>query len=252
MTKFLPIWLLAGLTFLHNESALANSPTTVILENHQLMLQYNQAVRLDRILLDAQNQDNLVQGLNTYHEGFRLFASDKDQQARTLLTKVKKQLNTLLHDENYHRAAKQLLAQLSLYQYGYREILNLDLDATRIKPELNPILAGQYRLQLTQRPDSIVLFGLSEQQKIKFKADYTIADYIQNSRASHKKHHSYAWLISPEGNVTRVGYAYWNDESTHIKPGSALLVGFGSNDKEIIQLEQEIATLISMIEGSTL
>lgn len=252
MTKTIPTWLLLCLTSVSSTSAWANTPTTVTLPMQQVILQYNQSVRLDRVLLDAQQQANQTNHLNTYHEGYRLFSKAKADKAQELYAGVKARLSALLNNDTYRVAAKQLLTQLSGYQYGYREKLNLDVDAVRLKPEFNPLLPGQFQLELAQRPNSIALFGLSEQQQMTFNANFTVADYIARSRSPHKKHHSDAWVISPEGEITHVGYAYWNNAHTHLKPGSALLVGFNASDQEMVQLEQDIATLISMIEGSAL
>lgn len=252
MTKTIQTWLLLCLSSVSSTSALANTPTTITLPMQQVILQYNQSVRLDRVLLDAQQQANQANHLNTYHEGYRLFSSAKADKAQELYASVKERLNALLNNDTYRIAAKQLLTQLSEYQYGYREKLNLDVDAVRLKPELNPLLPGQFQLELAQRPDSIALFGLSEQQHMTFNANFTVADYIARSRSPHKKHHSYAWVISPEGEITHVGYANWNNAHSHLKPGSALLVGFNSSDQGMVQLEQDIATLVSMIEGSAL
>ncbi|MBL4297101.1 capsule biosynthesis GfcC family protein [Vibrio fluvialis] len=252
MTKTIQTWLLLCLSSVSSTSALANTPTTITLPMQQVILQYNQSVRLDRVLLDAQQQANQANRLNTYHESYRLFSYAKADETQELYADVRERLNALLNNDTYRVAAKQLLTQLSEYQYGYREKLNLDVDAVRLKPELNPLLSGQFQLELAQRPDSITLFGLSEQQQMTFNANFTVADYIVRSHSPHKKNHSYTWVISPEGEITHVGYAYWNNAHTHLKPGSALLVGFNASDQEMVQLEQDIATLISMIEGYTL
>ncbi len=54
MTKTIQTWLLLCLSSVSSTSALANTPTTITLPMQQVILQYNQSVRLDRVLLDAQ------------------------------------------------------------------------------------------------------------------------------------------------------------------------------------------------------
>lgn len=259
MMKSFPTWFLMSVACMGSSSVWAEAATSVALSSdqfelqaHPVTLQYPHAVRLEQVLLDVQQQDSQSQGLYTYTEGFRLFSADKQGQVDALYKTVKTQLQALLQEgDSIRRTAQQMLTQLDHYQYGYREAVNLDVDAVRLKAELNPLLQGGYTLQLVQRPSAVALFGLAQKQ-MKFHADYTVADYIQRTRLSHQHHQSYAWVIEPNGHIERVGYAYWNDEETHLSPGSAIFIGFGSSDNEMIQLEKNIATLISMIKGSLL
>lgn len=248
MSKPLPIWMLVGIACLGSSSIWAEDTTSVVLNHSDIELHYEQAVRLDKVLLDALQQDNHRHGLHTYHEGFRLFSDKKQSQADVLYVEVATQLNALLSDDDYRMPAQQLLTQLKHYQYGFREHINLDVDVVRMHEELNPRLQGQYHLQLMKRPNTVMLFGLPKDH-VPFHATSTVADYIQQSQPTQKRHHSYAWVITPSGDIERVGYAYWNNESTHLMPGSALLVGFDSKNNDMIELEENIAKLISMIKG---
>ncbi|ELV8556488.1 capsule biosynthesis GfcC family protein [Vibrio fluvialis] len=244
-----PLSLFMTVLILGSSGISAHESTHVVLHNHQLVLQYNQAVRLDRVLADALIQDMKSIEPHAYHEGSKLFSLNQKKQAAQFYLNVQEQLSNLLNDNDYRVTAKQLLTQLNQFQFGFRLKTNLDVDAVRLKTELNPLLPGNYQLELAHRPNSITLFGLSEEQSTAFQSSFTVADYIERSRARHKSYSSYAWVISPNGDISRVGYAYWNNESTKLQPGSSILVGFNTTDHQLIQLEKDIATLISMIEG---
>ncbi|ELH4810938.1 capsule biosynthesis GfcC family protein [Vibrio vulnificus] len=229
-------------------------PTQVILLNHGLQLNYPQPVRLEQVLWDAQQQNRQqndssnAQALS-FHEGFQLFNLNKQAEADTLLQNVRQQLLELAKNEDYRRASQLLLTLVEKYQYGYREDINLDIDAVRLKTDLNPALPGHYALKQASRENKVFLLGLIDPKTVPFSADLDVADYITTSTLNNNGNKSEAWVIAPNGNSRKVGYSYWNNQHMSVLPGSTIFIGFNSSNDELQALESDIVKLLGMIKG---
>ncbi|HAS6173815.1 TPA: polysaccharide synthesis protein [Vibrio vulnificus] len=242
-------------------SALAGSqesniqqPTEVVLLNHGLQLNYPQSVRLEQVLLDAQQQNRQQNGSSnaqalSFHEGFQLFNLDKQAEADTQLLHVRQQLIELAKDEDYLQASQLLLTLLEKHQYGYRENINLDIDAVRLKAALNPALPGHYALKQASRENKVFLLGLIDPKTVHFSADLDVADYIADSTLNNNGNKSEAWVIAPNGNSSKVGYSYWNNQHMSVLPGSTIFIGFNASNDELQALESDIVKLLGMIKG---
>ncbi|HFQ5158166.1 TPA: capsule biosynthesis GfcC family protein [Vibrio vulnificus] len=229
-------------------------PTEVVLLNHGLQLNYPQPVRLEQVLLDAQQQNRQqndssnAQALS-FHEGFQLFNLDKQAEADAQLQHVRQQLIELAKDEDYRQASQLLLTLLEKHQYGYRENINLDIDAVRLKADLNPALPGHYALKQASRENKVLLLGLIDQKTVPFSADLDVADYIATSTLNNNGNKSEAWVIAPNGNSSKVGYSYWNNQHMSVLPGSTIFIGFNASNDELQALESDIVKLLGMIKG---
>lgn len=242
--------LLVGLSAgVHSAPRHLNAPTQVQLTHHNTRLEYNQPVRLARVLADAEQQDLLSADNHSYHEGYRLFDLSKQQQTDALYASVRQRLTVLAQDSDYQAVANSLLRQLKQYHYAYRLVTNLDRDVLRLDNSLNPLLPGQYELALNGRPGTVNLFGVPEQQSMRYHAGWFISDYLKQAIYPRTARDSFAWLIQPDGTTEKTGIAYWNNQHISPLPGGAIFIGFDSGDDELIQLEQDIATLISMVKN---
>ncbi|HAS6349089.1 TPA: polysaccharide synthesis protein [Vibrio vulnificus] len=229
-------------------------PTQVILLNHGLQLNYPQPVRLEQVLLDAQQQNRQQNSSSnaqalSFHEGFQLFNLNKQAEADALLLHVRQQLIELAKDEDYRQASRLLLAQLEKHQYGYRESMNLDVDTVRLQAELNPALPGHYALKQTSRENKVFLLGLIDLKTAPFSAQLKVADYIATSTLNNNGNKSEAWVIAPNGNSSKVGYSYWNNQHMSVLPGSTIFIGFNASNDELQALESDIVKLLGMIKG---
>ncbi|MEZ8195306.1 capsule biosynthesis GfcC family protein [Vibrio cortegadensis] len=242
--------------------------TAVSMTLQGIGLEYDQSVRLDRVLSDALNQlyfdqESVVQeyaaqtasSYSPYPEGYKLFNLDKQSQADELFNNVVQQLEVLRLDMDYQQNAAMLLQQLKQLSFAYREDINLDLDAIRLEPSLNPSLPGSYALELNSRPDTVLFFGLVEQTQQPFSASKQLGDYIQQTALLAQSNNSDAWVISPDGRTQKVGFAYWNNQHMNLMPGSTVFIGFNSSglsvfDNDLEKLEQDIVTLLGFITNS--
>lgn len=251
----------------NRENADNQANTTITLTQQGIGLEYDQSVRLDRVLSDALNQLYFDQEYaaqtasanssshSPYPEGYKLFNLDKQSQADELFNNVIQQLEALSLDIDYQQNAAMLLQQLKQLSFAYREDINLDLDAIRLDPSLNPSLPGSYALELNSRPDTILFFGLVEQTQQPFSASKQLGDYIQQTALLAQSNNSDAWVISPDGSTQKVGFAYWNNQHMNLMPGSTVFIGFNSSglsvfDNDLEKLEQDIVTLLGFITDS--
>lgn len=229
--------------------AWATENTNVTLLNHNVQLQYQGAARLDQVLSDALQQDALQQQANTFDAGYRLFDTSKQDDVDNLYTDIIQRLKKLSEDESYSAAAEQLLQQVQSHQYGYRIITSLDIDNVRLDLAQNPKMPGNYLLELAARPSSVYLAGLITPKSIAFSSFYDVAGYLNQSALSDEASQSFAWVIAPNGQTTKVGTAYWNNQRSHVIPGSIIFVGFNSSDSELAALEQDIISLLTMVKS---
>ncbi|HAS8561069.1 TPA: polysaccharide synthesis protein [Vibrio vulnificus] len=228
--------------------------TQVVLLNHGLQLNYPQPVRLEQVLLDAQQQNRQQNGSSnaqalSFHEGFQLFNLNKQAETDALLLHVRQQLIELAKDEDYRQASQLLLTLLEKHQYGYRENINLDIDAVRLRADLNPALPGHYALKQASRENKVFLLGLIDPKTVPFSADLDVANYIADSTLSNNGNKSEAWVIAPNGNSSKVGYSYWNNQHMSVLPGSTIFIGFNASNDELQALESDIVKLLGMIKG---
>lgn len=225
-------------------------PTRVVLLNHGLQLSYPQPVRLEQVLLDAEQQNRLQQKQAlSFHQGFQLFNLDKQAEVEALVHLVRQQLTQLAEDKRYRDVSQRWLTKLEQTQFGYRETVNLDLDAVRLKAELNPALPGNYALKQTARPNKVLVTGLVKEQTLPFSAQLNVADYIAASALLDNGSRSEAWLIAPNGESHNVGYGIWNNQHSTVVPGSTIFIGFNSPDDKLEALERNMVKLLGMIKG---
>lgn len=212
------------------------------------LLTYAQAPRLEQVLLDANALKTTK--FDDYAEGYQLFDSNKEPQInqlkQSILTRLTQELTQNRINPEY---LQTIIQQLKQNDYGHRLILNLDLDAVRLTPSLNPKLPGNYQLYLTQRPQTIRILGITP-ASFEFVARQSLSDYLSLITEMPIKYFDRIWLIEPNGTYQNYGVAYWNDQHRYPLPGSLLWLGFASSDPQLIQLEQDIAHLLSMKKGA--
>jgi len=230
--------------------ALLAQPSQVVLLDHQLQLIYPVPVRLDQVLNDAQQYNHLKGKDLNFHEGYKLFNLSQQHRVDTLLASVHNRLQSLMKDSEFTHAATVLRELLNSNYFAYRVNINLDLDAVRLKPELNPSLPGDYALRQVKRDDQVYLLGLVIPQTVMFVAEQTVADIMTQAQIFDVADSSRVWVIAPNGEAHLVGYRLWNDQQTSVLPGSILFVGFNSHCASLQHLERDIVTLLGMIKDS--
>lgn len=225
--------------------AIANT-VKLELPSEQLVIDYTAPVRLERAIADTvlHSENNAPFSYPLSNALFNIdkqrVANNKKQAVLNLIDKLKAQESTL------YESLGILHEQVKTWPVGYRENVSLDLDFVRLTPSANPMLSGHYQFEYPDRPTNIHLEGLFFSTTMpEARPDWTVKDYLSTSRVLSSASNSYAWVIYPDGNYKKVGFAYWNDENTSIPPGSSIFLGFNNPSTELSQLEQDIVSLIA-------
>ena len=143
------------------------------------------------------------------------------------------------------RMVLQLLSSLTV---AGRLDAQLDPDWVRIRPELNPPLAGNYRLWLARRHPVVQLYGLSSgPDEEPLRPGQGVDAYLTSREFFSGADREWVYLCQPNGQVQRVPVAYWNRLHREPMPGAALFVGFAEDalTPQHADLNRRIATLIA-------
>lgn len=223
------------------------SALNVILPAEQIALNYEQPVRLEQVFKDAIAQSKTTSPTE-YLLANKLFNLDKAEQSEQLKQQVLDQLNALqLKNQKYKTSSDILTNQIESWEVSYREDLNLDFDVIRTQPSANPMLSGDFALVSEKRSSWISVEGvMSKPQNLKFKSHLNLHDYIGQVDSLSSANPSYAWVIYPDGNTVRAGYAQWNEESIQLTPNTVVFLGFDSDSGNTLELEKQIVKLITM------
>ncbi len=245
-----PFTYIALITLLFQSAVIASpsSPkTTVILPSEQISLEYPSPVRLEQILADTvANSKNA--SLSGYPIANQLFNIDKYPSARALKNEVIVDLNNLaIQKPHLIHSINLIKEQLKRWDVGHREFLSLDYDLVRIDSSLNPVLVGNFELLIPKRDHTFTVEGVVfRPSQIDIHSPNVLSHYLSSLSLPSSAHKSYVWLIYPDGQIKRSGYAIWNDEKASLAPGTVVFVGFNYDSNDTLQLEEKIATLISM------
>lgn len=178
--------------------------------------------RLDQVLHNIAYADNWYWPAAKL---FRLNTSNAITLRNDVLTKLKfMQLSA--SDENAVLVG-DLIKQIKNWQLADRVIINLDYDRAQTNPQLNPQFEqGQYQIDLVTRPNFFNVFGLvSQTLNISMKKDTCAHEYIAANLPELQNKDS-VYLISADGQIDKIGIAYWNAACVDIMPGSQIFVPF--------------------------
>ena len=136
------------------------------------------------------------------------------------------------------QSTQQLLQELDNIPVSGRLSIALDPAKSRIDPHSNPLLKGQYTLFLASRPDYIYFVGLIGASLASYWQDYRLLA----GAAQHE-----AFLIQPDGSISRVPVANWNKLHHEPMAGATLFVGFDSKilPEQYKDINIRIANLIT-------
>lgn len=222
---------------------------SISLPSEGKVLTYPTPVRLEQVLNDTVLHSN-VAPLQGFSLNNQLFNLDKEASAVDSRNEVLTELNQFKNKNEFQASIDILIEQIKRWDIGYREQVSLDFDEVRISPQLNPQLSGNYELLVINRSETISLEGLFfSPQQMAFDESKTASDYIKQALTLSSANESFVWIIYPDGHYVQTGYSYWNDEKTHLTPGTVLFLGFNTKDNELISLEEKIVKLIVMRKG---
>ena len=195
-----------------------------------------------------------VYGTDVYWPASRISTPALDaqmQQEQADLVAALQQM--MLSAESQHQPelaynSRMLLQLLSSLTVAGRLDAQLDPDWVRIRPELNPPLAGNYRLWLARRHPVVELYGLvSGADEVTLSPGQGVDAYLNSRELFSGADREWVYLCQPNGQVERVPVAYWNRLHREPMPGAALFVGFAEDvlPPHHADLNRRIATLIA-------
>ncbi|EGA69190.1 putative periplasmic protein [Vibrio sinaloensis DSM 21326] len=219
----------------------------ITLPADNIALEYQHPVRLEQVINDIIQQGGNTQPSN-YPLANQLFNLDKQQQVDKLKKEILLGLKELVTEGLIaNESAGLVIEQVENWDVVYRELIELDFDTIRTQPSANPMLQGNLEFISPKRSQELSFEGLLfPPQKVPFDASQPLSEYFRKLNLLSNAHPSYAWIIYPNGHFVRAGYAYWNEQKTQLTPGSAVFIGFNSEDLEIQKIEERIVQLISM------
>lgn len=163
--------------------------------------------------------------------GEKLATAVAVQQQQQLLARLQAWRDALKSDGDDEQAAvvENVRQQMASFKVTGRQIVNLDPDWVRLRPQANRTLEGEYSLYTVAEPTSITLAGVVENAgKTPWAAGRSVVEYLDAHPRREGGERNYAQVISPGGEVTEVPVAYWNRRHYEPQPGSILFVGFSS------------------------
>ncbi|WP_455818723.1 capsule biosynthesis GfcC D2 domain-containing protein [Pseudomonas cerasi] len=163
--------------------------------------------------------------------GEKLATAVAVQQQQQLLVRLQVWRDKLKSDGDNEQAAvvENVRQQIAGLRVTGRQIVNLDPDWVRLRPQANRKLEGEYSLYTLAEPTSITLAGVVENAgKTPWAAGRSVVEYLDAHPRRDGGERNKAQVISPGGEVTEVPVAYWNRRHYEPQPGSILFVGFSS------------------------
>lgn len=184
---------------------------------------FDQPVRLATVLSIVEQKPSLYWA---NAEIYQLNAPKVEQQRAAIL----KQLASLIREQTsdspeYHQLSA-LYQDIGSWQLMRRLNIVVDYDQARLNPKRNPQFnTGEYYIRLKERSQAIHVSGLVEEAvSVPFNSEYTVTDYIDTARLAKNAHRDFAYLLEPDGNVKKLGIAYWNRQYVRPMPGSEIFV----------------------------
>lgn len=219
--------LLAGVTACVSLSVCADSEVTVFSPD-----------RSETALVShAQNLAQLTAGLagKTWWPGTviseKLATAAAIQQQQQLLARLKGWSAELRADDDGEKAAvvDNLYQQIAAIKVTGRQIVNLDPDWVRLRPEDNRLLEGEYSVYTLQKPGSLTIAGLAGGSgKTTWVPGRSVTAYLAAHERLDGGERNFVTLIAPSGKTEQVPVAYWNRRDVEPEAGSIIYVGFSA------------------------
>ncbi|WP_213999984.1 capsule biosynthesis GfcC family protein [Arsukibacterium sp.] len=185
---------------------------------------------------------------NWYWPGSRLYRlnSSEPEQLRTLVLQqiedLKQSAKPALQSE---LAAVQL--QIKSWQLAKRILIPIDYDLARAQAPFNPLFdAGDYKLQLVERPDQVLFWGaIPAPVTLPHKGAVAVGDYLSDIARTTSADKSTVFVINPDGSMLEVGVGAWNWQHTEVMPGGQVFIPFASSwfSADMKQLNENLLAL---------
>lgn len=228
-----------------NDINMANVQISASAPSPSLILQFSQPPRWQQVLEELQARELDASWA-------QLTKPSEQAQLEQLRSELLSDLHTL--GQTWARQGKYTLlnsavamaAQLTSLPLVARQDVSMSLDQVRLNANLNPLLRGDYQLQLAPRPDSVFAQGLVRLPgKRPFVNGGFAYDYGRRLSLLAGAEKNLVWIIQPDGQVMSSPVDPFSPEFIGVAPGATLYVGFAKLPKKFADLNQRIMTLFA-------
>ena len=222
---------------LSNNIAVASTNITLI--NPQASLTYSQdTVRLSQVLADSY-------ALLTYQPySFGVSLIDPKKQP----TVEKKKLDVLNRLQEINSPTSNHLAkQLDALHFVYREKIETDPSKVRVNPALDPMIKGNYWLNIPTRPEHIFIINANIESSITLplKMNSDLKDYLDELPDANSHTYDSAWIIQANQDVYQATDIQWQDKGYFLSPGAIIFIGLTNLPDEYQDLNADIAHFLT-------
>lgn len=238
-------YVLASLCLLFSMPSFAQSVITLHANGNSVAvpLHYAEPVRLAQVVSDSLKQRTVA--TVPYWLGSSLSTTTEPKTKQALITQLT-QLSQQHRDdaavsESFANTA-QWLQQHILYQ---RLPVNIDIDKVRLNKADNPLLNGDYQLQLANRPTSVTVIGAIEKpQTLNWQPRMAAKEYLAQVTPLAIAANSEVTVIQPDGVAQQHPIAYWNNNHKDIAPGAIIYLGYQSLFNNYSDLNHAISSML--------
>ncbi|WP_102505138.1 capsule biosynthesis GfcC family protein [Salinivibrio kushneri] len=192
----------------------------VLTANHDIALSFTQPPRLAKAVLTiTQAQQRSLD--DVYWPAAGLYQQDSEKAKQIAdLQPVRHQI--AVNTGTVKKQWQTLYQALNKMAVGERIPGAIDPDITRITPNTNPVLKGNWHLQLPTRPTHVMVLGsVSQPGRYPWHERLSAKSYLKQA-APEAWYDSKIWVISPSGERAQHPIAYWNGRHRDILPGSVI------------------------------
>lgn len=175
-----------------------------------------------------------------------LFDSSEPEQLRTL---VLQQIEQLKRSAKPALQAELMAMQLQIksWQLATRILIPIDYDLARAQAPFNPRFdAGNYKLQLVERPDKVLFWGaVPASAELAHKGAVAVGDYLSDIVRTPSADTSIVFVINPDGSTIKVGVGSWNWQHIEVMPGGQVFIPFANSwfSSDMEKLNENLLTL---------
>ncbi|MCW1873231.1 capsule biosynthesis GfcC family protein [Erwinia sp. INIA-01] len=172
------------------------------------------------------------------------------RQQQEVVARLQAWRDNLRSDNDLAEAAvvENVRQQIASLKVTGRQLVNLDPDWVRTRPQANRRLAGEYSVYTVAKPTSVRLAGAVDGAgTTPWVAGRPVADYLESRAHQSGAERNVALVISPSGEVTEVPVAYWNRRHVELAAGSTIFIGFSSwaLPSDLADLNQQIVSVLT-------
>ncbi|WP_169734452.1 capsule biosynthesis GfcC D2 domain-containing protein [Deefgea rivuli] len=210
-----------------------------ILQVNEKSISYADGAKLEVVV------DQLLIPPLSYWPATYIRNANSQNDALLLKNKILEQLSQL---DQKNKGVLKLRRDIERFKPFGRININLDPDWIRLRPTANPRLIGDYQIQLRSRPKTIEIIGLTAQsQTLRFNAKVLHSGLVDRDRYQDWAELNFIYVISPDGQISRIDNAYWNYREVDILPGSFIYIPISSNQlpDSMENINDDIAQLLA-------